>query len=258
MTMQTDNIPETLAAARVNHQLQSSDSLDAISSETVAYDIQASATMLYPAKQIGYKIGATSPEAQRIIGCDGPFYGPLFDRDMLADGSTLTLNPTLRVAEAEFAFRIAEPFPDKTLKAGNLGEFVNACHAALEIVGRRTAGEGLPGYLGAIADFGLNAAFVVGDQIPDWQQLDLATVAVAGLIDELEHCHGSGAAVMGNPVNALLWLHESLRKRGIFLQPGQWVSTGTCVGVIPLKGNIIEARFENLGGVSVAIDATSL
>jgi 2-keto-4-pentenoate hydratase len=42
---------------------------------------------------------------------------------------------------------------------------------------------------------------------------------------------GSGATVLGQPLNALLWLAQALRKRGDRLRSGEIILTDTCAGI---------------------------
>lgn len=219
-----------------------------------AYRLQRLAIDQYPSPRTGYKIGATSSEAQKIIGCDGPFHGPVFERDTETDGTTLPLLPGIVGGEAEFAFRIGEQFPAQSdLAVDDMVPLIDSCHVAIEIVGRRTSADGLPGLLMAIADFGANSLFIPGEAISDWPSIDLAQVAVTATIDGHQCNCGSGAAVLGNPINALAWLHRQLIAKGTQLQAGEWVSTGTCLGVIEARsGSTVNVEFAGCGNVGYA------
>ena len=210
----------------------------------------------------GWKIGATSPEAQAIIGCDGPFYGPMFafqmaePGQMSGSGAALAAPPGLLGVECEFAFRIAEDQP-----AGRGGwdrhtiaALVRSCHPALEIIARRTEGSGFPGFTPAVADFALNAGFVHGPAIARWRDADLAAAEVLGFVDGAQTNAGFGRNVLGHPLEALAWLANALADRGGGLAAGQWVSTGTCLGVVPgMPGSVVSGDFGPLGAVSVQL-----
>ena len=67
---------------------------------------------------------------------------------------------------------------------------------------------------------------------------------------------GSGADVMGHPVESLVWLANHLRERGSTLRAGQAVTTGSCTGIAPLPpGTVAVADFGELGTVEVAYSA---
>lgn len=206
----------------------------------------------------GWKIGATSPEAQAIIGCDGPFFGPMFAFQMAESGATLAAPPGLLGVECEFAFRIGadQPAGRDGWDRRSVAELVEGCHPALEIIARRTLGSGFPGFTPAVADFALNAGFVHGPAIADWRAADLAGTEVRGFVDGRRTNTGHGRNVLGHPLEALAWLANALADRGGGLAAGQWVSTGTCLGVIAGgPGNLVCGDYGALGRVEVRFAA---
>lgn len=209
-----------------------------------AYGVQDEAASAYGSPRIGYKIGATSAEAQRIIGCDGPFFGPMFEADRIAAGSRLTIDDTMLGLECEFAFQMARPFsaPAGDSASGEdmeaLADAVGVCVPAFEVVGTRFAGNGFPPASACIADYGLNSYFCPGDAIDDWRDLDLAAVSVTAEIDDVETNRGTGANVYGHPMAALMWLAGALKEQGRRLEAGDWISTGTCLGVVAMRPGI--------------------
>ncbi len=243
-----------LADARGNNTQTDAAPFDAISSLENAYQLQSLATETYPSKQIGYKVGATSEAAQKLFDCNGPFYGPMFEREKLQPGTTLTLQAGVLGGEAEFAFVCGSDFPtDRDLSTDELPDLIRSCHIAVEIVGRRTVGSGLPGLNSAVADFGANVAFMPAPAIDNWRSIDLGTVQVTAVTNGTETNSGTGAAVLGHPLKSLLWLHNALRsapgnlKSG--LKAGDWVSTGTCLGVIAPIAGTVEIEFDGCGTI---------
>ena len=74
------------------------------------YAIQSELVRLSGQRVAGWKIAATSLAGQRHINVDGPLAGPL----LAGVGSTIDLRPNrMRLAEAEFAFRMAAPLPPR-------------------------------------------------------------------------------------------------------------------------------------------------
>lgn len=221
-----------------------------------AYAMQTLATNAYSSPRIGYKVGATNEGVQKLFACDAPFYGPMFEAERFAPGHKFPLVPGLLGGEAEFAFQIATDFPvDKDLSPNDLAEFIASVNIAVELVGRRTLGQGLPPLHAAIADFGANVAFIEGPSIADWKKLDLAEVAVSAKTNGEETNAGTGAAVLGHPLNSLLWMHNSLRAIGNGLKAGEWVSTGTCLGVIKaVPGSKVDISFTGCGDISYELN----
>jgi len=208
------------------------------------------ATETYPSKQIGYKVGATNEGAQKLFGCDAPFYGPMFEQELFQPGAEMTLRDGVLGGEAEFAFVCGTDFPtDKELSTDRLPDLIKSCHIAIEIVGRRTVGKGLPGLYSAVADFGANVAFLPGPAIDNWRSIDLGEVKVTASANGTETNSGTGAAVLGHPLNSLLWLHNSLIAAGGGLKAGDWVSTGTCLGVIAPVAGSVDINFSGCGTI---------
>ena len=251
--MTVKELGDALAAARRDGTYADIDwagVTDAVS----AMAVQAAAVAAYGGRQIGYKIGATSQAAQAIVGCDGPFYGPMAAGDGCYDGDQVPWMDHYRGVECEFAFTMAQdyPAPGEAADPQSAKAAVADCLIALEVVGRRTAGDGMPQFPGIIADYAAHCAFVAGPGVANWAEIDLAAVTVNGLINGNVTNEGSGAAVLGHPLNALAWLAEALVADGGRLRAGDIVSTGTTLGiVIPQPGATIIGDFGDLGTVSL-------
>lgn len=255
--MTLSNVATALAEARQNRR-RSAPALQPGLDIAEAYRIQDAATTAYGSPRIGYKIGATSPEAQRIIGCDGPFFGPMFESDGIAPGGELSVDETMLGLECEFAFQMARAFPGADGKSGEgmdaLADAVGLCVPAFEIVGTRLSGDGFPPATSCVADYGLNSRFCPGAAIDDWRSLDLAKISVTAEIDGIETNKGTGENVYGHPLAALLWLAGALAEQGKQLEAGDWVSTGTCLGVVAMRpGSRVTTKFSCGAGLSISL-----
>lgn len=253
-----ETIGKALAAARQSGAVADAPEGWPPSGTGQAEAIQAAATREMGEPVAGWKIGATSTEAQRIMGCDGPFCGPLFASRIFEDGATIPFMPGTLGVECEYAFRIAadQPAGKSDYDAQSIVSLVGSCHPALEIIGRRFAADGFPSVEEAVADFAANVAFVHGPSIENWQQADLAGQEVRGLVDGRQTNAGFGSAVRGHPLNALAWLANALAGRGTGLRSGNWVSTGTCLGVVPVSaGAAVTGEYGSLGRVGLRFGA---
>ena len=129
---------------------------------------------------------------------------------------------------------MSRDFPESSdaLDMVALQSAIAECFVALEIVGRRVAPDVTLNEVSSIADFGLNVAIVRGEPIPDWKGKDLAALPVFAVLDGVSVARGTGAMVLGHPLNALFWLAGALHSRGEKLLGGALILTGTCTGVI--------------------------
>ena len=106
-----------------------------------------------------------------------------------------------------------------------------------------------------IADDFFHKACVLGTPVSDWQDIDLAAIAGRTRIDGIEKGSGTGADVMGHPLEAVAWLANTLADHGHRLAAGQIVLTGSVAPVIWIEGSPCQAEIalEALGTVLIKI-----
>ncbi len=220
------------------------------------YLIQSHLERLSAKPLFGWKIAATSLAGQKHIAVDGPLAGRLLDEMVYPDRATLTLGPNhMRVAEAEFAFRMARDLPprDKPYAQDEVLAAVAALHLAIEVPDSRYTDFTQVGAAQLIADNACGHQFVLGPEAPpSWRSLDLARHAVIGRVGERVEREGIGANVLGDPRIALVWLANELAQHGMTLARDQIVTTGTCL--VPLEitaGDKVSVDFGALGQVSM-------
>jgi 2-keto-4-pentenoate hydratase len=217
---------------------------------------QAAAVKALGGNPCGYKIGATSAEVQRLLNCREPIEAPIRREDVLASCANFRLPAGLLGVECEFGFVMAHDFPgsDGVLDVERLRSAVGECFTGLELVGRRVSGDVPLNEATAIADYSLDVAVVRGAPILDWEGRDLATLPVCAVVDGATVASGTGARVLGHPLNALLWLAASLSRRGERLRTGDIVFTGTCTGITKVaSGQVFHGQFADLPAVEVRL-----
>src|SRR6201989_469552 len=80
-----------------------------------AYAIQAEIEKYSSDSLFGWKIAATSEAGQKHINVDGPMAGRILAETVIADGGTASMaGNEMRVAEPEFAFRMATDLPPRS------------------------------------------------------------------------------------------------------------------------------------------------
>lgn len=230
--------------------------LQDIASRADAEAFQAQAIQALGGEPCGYKIGATSREVQQLLACREPIYAPLLREHVLASGATFSLPAGLMGIECEFGFAMGRDFPtaNETPDIAAARSAIAECFVGLELVGRRVEPDVPLNEATAIADFSLDVAVVRGAPIPDWERHDLATMPVRAVIDGATVASGTGAAVLGHPLNSLLWLATTLSNRGQRLRKGEIILTGTCTGITKVApGQLFEGRFADLPAVEVRL-----
>ncbi len=224
------------------------------SSLAEGYAIQDAMAAAAGQKVVGWKIAATSAAGQRHIGIDEPLGGRLFANFVLQDGALLPAAPLhMRVAEAEFAFRMARDLAPRAT-AYSVEEVLDAVadlHLAIEVPDARFEKFAEAGPAQIAADDAFAAWFVLGIRVADWRRIDLAAHPVRAFKNGVLAREGSGANVLGDPRKALTWLANDRSKRGIGLSAGDIITTGTCVTPLEIgPGDKVVADFGALGQVS--------
>lgn len=218
-----------------------------------AYRIQKAFVTDWHDDVVGWKVGATNQAALALFGMDEPFLGPIF-------GGTLFRSPVeLRkenfqhyCLESEFAFRMKRTLPARAApySHGELLDAVSDVIPVFELICPRFSGIPKGDGSCAIADCGLGGGLVLGGAVQDFSGLDLAGHQVSFSADGEQVASGTGALVMGHPLNALAWTVSKLGAIGLSLEAGQIVTTGTCTGVNFVKaGQHAVADFGGLGKV---------
>jgi 2-keto-4-pentenoate hydratase len=219
------------------------------------YAIQDAMAARHGGEVIGWKIAATSANGQRHIGVSEPLGGRLFAQFCRPDGSRLPAGPLhMRVAEAEFAFRMAKDLPPRANRYATeeVMEAVATLHLAIEVPDSRYRDFARVGAPQLVADDSCACYFVLGAEAAGWRGVDLAGHPVIGLKNGAVAERGSGANVLGDPRIALAWLANDRAARGGGLKAGEIVTTGTCVKPVPIvPGDQVVADFGSLGRVRV-------
>lgn len=224
------------------------------------YMVQSEVARLSGQGLFGWKIAATSQAGQKHIGVDGPLAGRLLEKRAFDSGATVPMiNNIMKVAEAEFAFRMARDLPprqtgysiDEVLAA------VDTLHPAIEIPDSRYRDFATAGAAQLIADNACANYFVLGPaSTAAWRQHNLIEHPVTALVNGKPARQGKGANVLGDPRVALVWLVNELSAAGETLRVGQVVTTGTCVIPVEINpGDHVAVDFGLFGSAEAKLSA---
>jgi 2-keto-4-pentenoate hydratase len=226
-------------------------------SRAEAYQVQACIERHTSQPLYGWKIAATSIAGQKHIGVDGPLAGRILAERVIEDGGNCALgNNLMKVAEMEFAFRMAQDLPprDTDYSQDDVMAAVASLHPAIEIPDSRYNEFETVGLPSLIADNACAHRFALGPAANNWRGVDLAAHKVRGLRNGAVAEEGQGSNVLGSPVIALTWLANELSRHGMTLKAEQVVTTGTCVKPLAMAaGDRVEGDFGGLGRVALSI-----
>jgi 2-keto-4-pentenoate hydratase len=229
---------------------------DLITSQSDAYAVQklwVNEQITSGRRIVGRKIGLTSAAVQKQLGVDSPDFGTLMDDMAIPDGAEIPYGTVLQPrAEAEVALVLEH---DLTHERHTVADVIRATAFALpaiEVVGSRIRDWDIT-LADTVADNGSSALYVLGTRPVHLKDLDLRT---AGMVMERrgdQVSTGAGAACLGNPLNAVLWLADMLVSIGEPLRAGDTVLTGALGPMVAAApGDVFEARIQGLGSVRAA------
>ena len=212
-----------------------------------AYAVQDEAITGWNRPIIGWKVGRIMPPLSERYGADR-LAGPIFDAAE-ADGSDLAMPvfaSGFAAGEAEFLLRIARTPPQGQAKFSldETADLIDAVRVGIEIASSPLEPINRIGPAAVISDFGNNNGLVIGAEIPAWRSSGFEQWQVETLIDGASVGTGRAANFPDGAIGAARFLFELMARRGITLQPGQWISSGAVTGVHDARpGQRIEARF---------------
>jgi 2-oxo-3-hexenedioate decarboxylase/2-keto-4-pentenoate hydratase len=205
----------------------------------------------------GWKIALTSKVMQELVGVSQPCEGAIFANRVHHGAASLAHGSFVNIGvESEIAVRIAHDLPASNgpYDGDNIRRCVAACMAAIEIVEDRAMDYRLLNASHLIADNSFNAGCVLGDEVTDWQTLDLAALTGRMLINGEVVGTGVGGDALGHPLVPLAWLANNLNRRGTMLRAGDVVLTGSIVATKWLQpGDKMVTDVDGLGRASLTM-----
>ena len=223
------------------------------------YAVNAMAAASLGWAPLGWKIAATTPQMQRRLRTTEPIYGRTFQRFAVPSPARFhhagLLDP---IVECEFFFRLGHDLPPRQAHYGR-GEIVDAVaavHAGVEVAECRFPLDRLPPMPAILADGAASGRYVIGDAFVDWRSCDFAAMPVSLSVNGTARRHGFGRDVMGDPVDALVWLANARSAFGCGLKRGELISTGTATGMLLARpGHAMRATFGDASSVDLTFDA---
>jgi 2-keto-4-pentenoate hydratase len=204
----------------------------------------------------GRKIGLTSKAVQEQLGVRSPDFGALFADMAVPDGAEIPAGAVLQPrAEAEVALVLERDLPHERHTVADVIAATAFALPAIEVVGSRIRDWDIT-LADTVADNASSGLYVLGTRPVLLREVDLR---MAGMVIERrgeQVSTGVGAACLGHPLHAAVWLADTLAALGQPLRAGDTVLTGALGPVVPVRpGDVLEARIDGLGDVRAAFAA---
>ncbi len=204
---------------------------------------------------VGYKAGLTNPAVQKRFGVSTPLRGVLLQKMLLEEGQVVPARFGARpVFEADLLVVVKDPGIHRARTHLEALRSLSLVVPFIELPDLVVAeGEKLTAPLIVSINVGARLG-VVGKGIPV-QPTEEFAAQLAGMQVRMTDGEGKelasakGAAILGHPLNAVLWLAQDLEKSGERLQPGDVLSLGSFTAPMPPRSGLtVKVRYEGLPG----------
>ncbi|GAB3569478.1 fumarylacetoacetate hydrolase family protein [Arthrobacter alkaliphilus] len=200
----------------------------------------------------GHKVGLTSRVMQEQLGVDQPDFGHLMDNMFFADTEPIKAGRFISPkVEPEFAFVLGKSLTGPGVTATEALSAIDYVVGALEIIDSRITDWKIK-LADTVADNASSGGVVLGSRPVKPADLDLRTTGVNLSRNGELIATGAGGAVLGSPLNALVWLANTLGPLGVTLEAGSVVLPGSMTAAVAAApGDTITATFAGgLGSVT--------
>ena len=224
----------------------------AIQSRMVARRLRAGETV------VGKKIGVTSKPVQDFLGVFEPDFGQLTSGMVCQAPDGVDLGQLIQPkAEAELAFVLKHDLVGPGITATDVLRATDHVRPCFEIVDSRIRSWDIQ-IQDTVADNASCGVFILGDAQADPRDLDLG---LAGMVLEKNgelFSTAAGAAVQGSPVNAVVWLANTLGRLGLPFRAGEVILSGSQSALVPVSdGDELVCTVGGLGACRVRFHGRS-
>jgi 2-oxopent-4-enoate/cis-2-oxohex-4-enoate hydratase len=201
---------------------------------------------------IGKKIGVTSQVVMDMLGVYQPDFGMLTDAMLYKEGEGIPVASLIQPkAEGEIAFVLKHDLRGPGVTAADVLAATEGVMACFEIVDSRIRDWKIR-IEDTVADNASCGAFVLGDRMVDPREVDLVDCAMRLEKNGEVVTTGTGAAALGNPLEAVAWLANMLGRLNEPLRAGEVVLSGSLAAMVPVAaGDSLNVSIDGIGSCSI-------
>lgn len=202
--------------------------------------------------EIGKKIGVTSEPVMTLLGVNQPDFGFLTDVMWAKDNVIDTSNMILPRAEAEIAFKLKSDLKGSGIAEADVLAATESVAACFEVVDSRIKDWKIK-IQDTIADNASCGTMAISSDWKDPNDVDLLNCKAVVTKNGTFLSEGIGAATLGSPLKAVVWLANTLGERGIPFKAGEIILSGSLVALEPVAaGDKMHVSIEDIGDCEVS------
>ena len=202
---------------------------------------------------VGYKAGLTNPDIQKAFGVSSPVRGTLLKRMILQNGVVIPADfGTRPMSEGDLLVRVGDEAINQAKTPEEMLKYIDAVIPFIELpdlVYDKNVKLNAPALvaINVGARYGVAGEAIAIKATPEWRdRLKNFTLRIfdekGALVSE-----GKGSSLLGDPLNVVLWIKDSLAAEGKKLKKGDVLSLGSLTKMIPSKpGSSVRARYIGL------------
>jgi len=213
---------------------------------------------------VGYKAGLTNPAVRKLFDYDKPIRGTLFAKMILpgparvpaAFGSRPVYEADMVAVVGDAAKAMAARSPPEALQAlKEIRPFIELPDLVFDPQVKMDGPSLMAANVGARLG-------ILGDPVSLPGTAESVEKLAAVKIEVIDQTGavvggGTGADILNNPLNVVLWIAESLKAEGKTLKNGDLLSLGSFSALLPPKpGSAITVRYTGLAPVPVEVTVT--
>jgi 2-oxo-3-hexenedioate decarboxylase len=219
----------------------------AIQKKLVAKQVEQEGTRV-----VGLKLGLTSEAKQKQMNVHEPIYGVLLGSRYLGEGETLAVSSLIHPkVEPEIALFLSTSLQGPGVKPEAARKAIAFATPAMEVIDSRYKDFRftLPD---VVADNTSAARFVIASRRVAASSVDLRTVGVVFEKNGEVVTTAAGAAILGDPANAVAWLANKLAEHGESLSAGTTIMAGALTDAIAVApGDVVTVTVAQLGSLTL-------
>ena len=205
---------------------------------------------------IGFKAGGTALPVLKKLKEKEPFYASVFKHNFIKSGKSVKINKYNLGIELEVCYLIKNKSLSfkKSFTIKNVKKFITHTAPCIEVVGYRQRKKGIK-FLGDLCgDFGGNIKFLIGKK-KKYKNINIGHLKTKIFNKKtMQLVNGNTNTVYINPLNALRFVLNKIKRDKIQISNDFYVFTGSTVGVVPIIGKgVYVGNIEKIGSVKAKI-----
>ena len=208
---------------------------------------------------VGYKAGLTNPAVQKRFGADQPVWGKMYKTVLIPSGSEVDAGfGTRPLFEADMLVRVKDAGINHATTPMEVLEHIDQIIPFIELPDLLVDNPAkLNGNALSLLNVGSRAGIagtpiaVPATRAERYQMVDALANMNVVLADDSGPVlgRGKGSDILGHPLNAVIWLAQSLAKENMAMKPGEVISLGSFSPLVPPKAGLkASATYEGLPG----------